>query len=256
MNSADMDRKFASTLERGLRVLGIFRVGDDALGNQEIAARTGIPKPTISRLTYTLAKLGYLDHNKDLEKYSLGAAAIALGGVASANLPFVDAADAAMQALSEDFGVLVLMAQRTGNRMLLSRTWRPKRVASVYLETGHRLPLETTASGKAYLCALDDDKLALLNTACDSKKLISIASESRKELHKLGFICSLGEWSDNVHAVATPFRGRVLSEPIVFACGATPEILPQERAVQEIGPALCAAVRDLERTVGVAVGFR
>jgi DNA-binding IclR family transcriptional regulator len=33
---------------------------DPVLGNREIADRTGLPKPTVSRLTYTLTLLGYL----------------------------------------------------------------------------------------------------------------------------------------------------------------------------------------------------
>src|SRR5690606_20818969 len=56
------DRKFITALARGLDVLSVFRPDDRLLGNQEIAARTGLPKPTVSRLTYTLTKLGYLTH--------------------------------------------------------------------------------------------------------------------------------------------------------------------------------------------------
>jgi len=41
-------------------VLRAFQPNDGLLGNQEIAARTNLPKPTVSRLTYTLTKLGYL----------------------------------------------------------------------------------------------------------------------------------------------------------------------------------------------------
>ena len=54
------DRRFATTLSRGLSVLRAFRPSDDGLGNAEIAARTGLPKSTVSRLTYTLQALGYL----------------------------------------------------------------------------------------------------------------------------------------------------------------------------------------------------
>lgn len=49
------------------------------LGNKEISVRTGLPKPTVSRLTYTLTKLGYLRHNMRLAKYQLGSAALSIG---------------------------------------------------------------------------------------------------------------------------------------------------------------------------------
>ena len=44
-----------------------------------IAHRTGLPKPTMSRLTYTLTKLGYLRHNIRLGKYQLGSAVLSIG---------------------------------------------------------------------------------------------------------------------------------------------------------------------------------
>jgi hypothetical protein len=47
---AATDRSFVVALSRGLDVLRAFRPNDGLLGNQEIAARTNLPKPTISRL--------------------------------------------------------------------------------------------------------------------------------------------------------------------------------------------------------------
>lgn len=44
-------RLFVTALARGLDVLGAFRSGDRSLGNPELAERTGLPKPTISRIT-------------------------------------------------------------------------------------------------------------------------------------------------------------------------------------------------------------
>ena len=54
------DRNFATALARGLSVLRAFRTDDDGLSNAQIAERTGLPKSTVSRLTYTLGCLGYL----------------------------------------------------------------------------------------------------------------------------------------------------------------------------------------------------
>ena len=71
------DRSFVVALSRGLDVLRAFQPNDGLLGNQEIAARTKLPKPTISRLTYTLTKLGYLTPVPRFEKYQLAPAALA-----------------------------------------------------------------------------------------------------------------------------------------------------------------------------------
>ncbi len=62
------DRKFVVALARGLDVLRCFRARDGFLTNQEIAERTGLPKPTVTRLTYTLCQLGYLQQNPQTRK--------------------------------------------------------------------------------------------------------------------------------------------------------------------------------------------
>src|SRR5258708_8437306 len=72
------DRSFVVALSRGLDVLRAFHPNDGLLGNQEIAARTNLPKPTVSRLTYTLTKLAYLTPVPRFEKYQLPPSAIAL----------------------------------------------------------------------------------------------------------------------------------------------------------------------------------
>ncbi len=73
------DRNFVTALDRGLELLRAFGTGEEYLGNAELSSRTGIPRPTVSRLTYTLTQLGYLRHNIRLEKYRLGPGILALG---------------------------------------------------------------------------------------------------------------------------------------------------------------------------------
>src|SRR3984957_16150095 len=65
-------RLFVPALARGLEVLSAFRAGDRALGNLELAKRTELPKPTISRITHTLTQLGYLAYDTRLGTYELG----------------------------------------------------------------------------------------------------------------------------------------------------------------------------------------
>src|SRR2546426_12667130 len=73
------DRKFVTALGRGLGVLRCFGPRDRWLANQEIAASTGLAKPTVSRLVYTLTQLGFLRHAQSPRRYALGSAAVSLG---------------------------------------------------------------------------------------------------------------------------------------------------------------------------------
>ena len=54
------DKQFATTLARGLELLHCFTPERPILGNSEMASMLKLPKATVSRLTYTLMRLGYL----------------------------------------------------------------------------------------------------------------------------------------------------------------------------------------------------
>ena len=73
------DRQFVNALARGLELLRCFGPGDVYLTNAELAKRSSLPKPTVSRLTHTLTTLGYLNYSESLGKYQLGAGVLALG---------------------------------------------------------------------------------------------------------------------------------------------------------------------------------
>ncbi len=86
----EIDRQFATTLARGIAVLRCFSAAESGLlTNKEISTRTGLPKPTVSRLTYTLTRLGYLRHLPNAGKYGkygLGTAVLSIGYPLLANL--------------------------------------------------------------------------------------------------------------------------------------------------------------------------
>ena len=50
----EKDRNFITALARGLDLLRAFKPGETELTNTDLALRTGLPKPTVSRLTRAL----------------------------------------------------------------------------------------------------------------------------------------------------------------------------------------------------------
>src|SRR5579883_368643 len=86
------DTAFATTLAKGLVVLEAFEAGPALLGNMELSARTGMPRPTVARLTHTLAELGYLRYDQNLAKYRLGARALRMARPLLAGMQFRQAA--------------------------------------------------------------------------------------------------------------------------------------------------------------------
>ena len=260
MNVADdsQDRRFATTLARGLSVLRAFRPSDDGLGNAEISERTGLPKSTVSRLTFTLQSLGYLSHARRHDRYRPGPALLALGNVASASISFVELSGPIMQRVADATGTLALLSVRDRGRILITKTWRPQGVSSIWLEVGHRLPFKGSSSGHAMLAALSEE--GFVEAVADAAGHRGLDEASAREVRRTAYTQLVTEgfviadpaayFAANIHAVSVPFQSRDLSEPVIFTCGAMPKDLSMERMQTEVGPQLQAGVRELERIMG------
>jgi len=252
------DSRFATTLARGLMVLRAFRASDDGLGNAEISERTGLPKSTVSRLTFTLRSLGYLTHAHRHDRYRPGPALLALGNVAAASISFVELASPIMQRLADETGTLALLLVRDDARLLILRTWRPRGVSSLWLEAGHRLPFQGTSSGHTLLAAMSEElfETTITNASGDRGLTRETAVAARRmaydQLITRGFAITPPDqyFAANIHAVSKPFHARDLAEPVVFTAGAMPDALPFDRMETEVGPRLNDAVKELERQMG------
>jgi hypothetical protein len=117
--NAKADRHFVTALARGLDVLSAFRSRDRMLGNQELARRCGLPKSTISRLTYTLTKHGYLEHAED--------------GSGNTARPL-------MQELADHSHAMVSLGLRDRLSMIYVDNCRSESALTLSLDVGSRIP--------------------------------------------------------------------------------------------------------------------
>jgi len=250
------DRSFVVALARGLDVLRAFRPNDGLLGNQEIAARTGLPKPTISRLTYTLCKLGYLTQVPRFEKYQLAPAAMAIGYAALANLGVRHLSEPFRDELMRQTGGAVAIGGRDRFTMIYFGQSRSSMTVGVQLDVGSRVPIATTAMGRAYIWALpDDERAALLRELREHygshwSKLKDGIERAGEMVAKHGFAISVGEWQHDVHAAGVALRLNDGTGPYAFNCGAPAFRFSEELLINDIGPRLLAMVRNIEAALG------
>ena len=256
---AATDRKFVVALSRGLDVLRAFHPQDGLLGNQEIAARTKLPKPTVSRLTYTLTKLGYLAQVSRFDKYQLAPAAMAIGYAALANLGIRGIAEVHMRKLAEETGGDVAVGARDRLSMMYFAQCRGASNWSAGLDTGSRIPIATTAMGRAYLYTLaEDQRTELLDKikerAGDKWPAVYAGIQRAGEaMAKYGFTISAGEWLDDVHGVGVALKMNDGTGPYAFNCGAPSFRFNEEKLINEVGPRLAAMVRDIEAVLDGAI---
>ncbi len=246
------DRSFVVALSRGLDVLRAFRPNDGLLGNQEIAARTNLPKPTISRLTYTLTKLGYLTQVPRFEKYQLAPAAMALGYAALANMGVRHVSDPFRDQLMRETGGAVAIGARDRLSMIYFGQSRSELTVGVLLDVGSRVPIATSAMGRAYLWALpDDERTTLLRDIKEHvgnrwPKIRDGIERAGETVAKHGFVMSAGEWHNDIHAVGVALKLNDGTGPYAFNCGAPAFKFSEDRLLNDIGPRLVAMVRNIE----------
>jgi DNA-binding IclR family transcriptional regulator len=251
------DRSFVVALSRGLDVLRAFQPNDGLLGNQEIASRTNLPKPTVSRLTYTLTKLGYLTPVPRFEKYHLAPAAMALGYAALANLGVRHLSEPFREELMRETGGAVAVGGRDRLSMIYFGQSRGMTVG-VQLDVGSRIPIATTAMGRAYLWALpEEERSALLRDLREHygtrwPRMREGIERAGETVAKRGFAISAGDWHDDIHAVGVALKLNDGTGPYAFNCGAPAFRFTEERLRDDIGPRLVAMVRTIEAVLGGA----
>jgi DNA-binding IclR family transcriptional regulator len=249
------DRSFVVALSRGLDVLRAFQANDGLLGNQEIAARTNLPKPTVSRLTYTLTKLGYLTPVPRFEKYQLAPAAMALGYAALANLGVRHLSEPFREELMRETGGAVAVGARDRLSMIYFGQSRGMTIG-VQLDVGSRVPIATTAMGRAYLWALpEEERNTLLRDLKEHygsrwAKMRDGIERAGEIVAKHGFVISAGEWHDDIAAAGVALKLNDGTGPYAFNCGAPAFRFTEERLRNDIGPRLLTMVRSIEAALG------
>jgi len=244
------DRQFVTALARGLEVLRCFRRGDVALGNQEIALRTGLPKPTVSRLTHTLTRLGYLAYSERRSSYRLGPGVLALGYAMLSGLDIRERARPLMQALADHADASVAIGARDRLSMVYLDYCRGPGHVTLSLEVGSRVPIATTAMGRALLAVLPESERRYLldhirrKAGDDYRRIARGVEQAIRDVETRGFCFSLGDWQADVHAVGVPL---IAPDRTVYAlnCGGPAFILSPQALEEDYGPRLL----DIARTI-------
>jgi DNA-binding IclR family transcriptional regulator len=257
---AKQDRHFVEALARGLELLACFRQKDGLLGNQELARRCGLAKSTVSRLTYTLTKLGYLTHVEEAGKYSLGTATLSLASAMLGRLDIRKLARPMMQDLAEFSRCLVSLCSRDRLSMVYVEVARSSATpVTLSLDTGARIQLANSASGRAYLSVIPEQQRAEIMESVREVAEVSRWPALQKgvakallDLRTLGVCCSFGDWQKEINAIAVPIRPGNNLPPMAISCGGPAYSVSSQFLLDEVRPRLIALVNSLEKSVGTA----
>ncbi|MFY3383937.1 IclR family transcriptional regulator [Paracidovorax sp. MALMAid1276] len=251
-SASPADRHFVTALARGLDVLACFRSGDALLGNQEIAQRCGLPKSTVSRLTATLTRMGYLIHLRESSKYRLGTATLSLGSAMLARMDVRQVARPLMQELADFARAEVSLGTRDRLSMIYVENCRCKTTPALSLDVGSRISLVTSAMGRAWLAAAPaperGELLAQLEQRNDARwpALQQGLDRALQDYRSLGVTTSFGEWQKKVNAIARSFQPGGGLPPMAINCGGPAFQVSQERLLGEVRPRLIKIAARIE----------
>lgn len=248
------DPAFATTLAHGLDVLAAFRNVGGPLSNADLAAHTGLSRPTVSRLTYTLAQLGYLKRDAK-GRFALGL------GVLAAAYPVLSALKVRQLArpLMRDFaayaGGTVSIAMPFGLDFIYVETLRTTDAVPHVPDVGFTGTLATTAVGRALLSLYTPDELQRYVQTVKAERPEEMGYVRERTLPDIelckerGFAVSIGEWRREIFGVAAPLYRNSSGDCLAVNCGIPSFRFSAEQIERECGPRILGLARSIRSLV-------
>ena len=232
-NGYPANRDFVTALARGLDLLSCFRIGDTALSNIELSQMCNLPKSTVSRLTLTLTAMGYLIHVEETGKYRLGTACLALGSAMLTRLHVREVAWPLLHGYAQSSGLSFSMLMRDKLSMIYLEHCRSQQTLSFRFQAGSRLPIATSAAGRAWLATAPKPERtevvdALKKTNKPAAEILERhVATALDEYERIGVATSFGDWKPNVHGIARTFDPGEGLPLICVNVGGTSEVTPE-----------------------------
>ncbi len=250
--SSEKDYRINTGLARGLSILKAFGPDNRPIGNAEIAKRVDLPKATVSRLTFTLTELGYLNYDDDIGRYSLGPGILTLGYDVMAQMEIRDVARPYMQELADYADASVYLGVPNETEMIYIEACRTPASMAIRLGVGSRVPMANTGMGRAYLAALPEGDLkVILNQIApeygDDWPTIDANMQTALLLARnRGYAINTGDWISEAHSAGAAIR-RADGYPIyAINIGGLRSIITKERLENDLGPRVLGVARQIE----------
>ncbi|MBS0381860.1 MAG: helix-turn-helix domain-containing protein [Proteobacteria bacterium] len=245
---------YVQSLARGLLVLRAFDQEQPNATLSDVARRTGLSRAVVRRLLLTLMHLGYVGSRE--RDFFLTPRVLELGYSYVASLGLGELAQQAMEQLSRRIGESCSMAVLDAHDIVYVLRVPVRRVMSIALGVGARLPAFATSMGRVILADLDartlGDWLRGVKFQAFTSHTLRTTRALQRELSTVreqGYALVTRELEPGLCSIAVPVHamdGQVVAAMNVGM--AFTEDTPQ-RAVDTVLPALREAQRDVEQAI-------
>jgi IclR family transcriptional regulator, pca regulon regulatory protein len=245
------DSTFVQSLDRGLAVIRAFDAEHPRLGLSEVARATGLTRAAARRFLLTLVQLGYV--RMDGREFSLRPRVLELGYSYLSGLTLPEVAEPHLENLVAEVNESSSLSVLDGDDIVYVARVPTKRIMTVLLSVGTRLPAHATSMGRVLLAGLGHaDLTAYLQraelirhtarTITDPVELRAAVEHARTQ----GYALVDQELEEGLRSAAAPVRsadGEVLAALNVSAHASRTSM---ERLEGELVPVLLETVRHIE----------
>ena len=258
---------FVVSLARGLQIIKAFGQApsepeqipnlrpSDALTVSEVAEKTGLARAVVRRFLYTLVELGYVI--TDGKYFRLTARILDLGYAYLSSFPLPKIAERFLEQVTLETKESSSASVLEGFDIVYVARVQTRRIMSISLSVGSRLPAFCTSMGRVLLAQLPEQMLErYLQSATFSKfteKTVCNVDELRKEIRsvsKLGYALVDQELELGLRSLAVPvFAGRSRT---VAAVNVSTQAARTSKAamLQNFLPVLRQAATDISSCLG------
>ncbi|QQM30077.1 helix-turn-helix domain-containing protein [Martelella lutilitoris] len=243
-----------ASFAKGLRVITCFGAETPRLSIAEVSAATGLDRATARRCLLTLHAEGYASY--DGKYFALTPQALRLGMSALNALPLPQLVQPWLDQLSERIGQSCSVAILDGTEIVYVARAAQRRVMSIGLMPGSRLPAHCTSMGRVLLAALPEaEARARIESADLSPRTPASLSSPDEIMERIaaarrdGFALIDQEVETGLRSIAVPIingRGQTLA---ALNTGMAVTAEPAETLVETYLPQLLKMQQNLSRIV-------
>ena len=239
-------------LERGLRLLQLFRPGRTEIGAPDIARELALPRTTAFRLLQTLESLDFVERTS-AGAFRLGPAVLRLGFELVSSLDVGERGAEVLEKLSRDSGESTQLAILDGRELVVVLKKTPSSAFASNVQVGTRMPAHATVVGRTLLQDHDAGALRKLFPERQLKAYTPQTPKTVAELERLiaqdrarGYALSESAYESSISALAVPVRNhesRVVAALSIIV--ARSRLEPRRR--EELAQRAIAAAAELSR---------
>ncbi|MCG6122821.1 MAG: IclR family transcriptional regulator [Microvirga sp.] len=240
------------SLMKAIVVLEAFCSHDRYLSLSDLVAITGFDKSSAQRCTRTLKELGYLEQHPKTRRYAIGRRVLDLSFAYLHSNPLIVRAAPIMVDLRQSARERVDLSILDGPDLIYVYRLQSKREALSAALVGKRVPIYSSAGGRALLACLSDEEAMTILDGSDRRQRTpttltdpeTILAEVRRARTK-GYALQVGEWRPGEIVVAsavTDHEGRPVGA--LHIAGSTTEWSPEDFE-RRMGPLVAAAAGEI-----------